>query len=72
MKNQKLEKFLKERNLTRSDLVFLAKTSPVLIRAIEKFNYKPRPEVAKRIADVIGVDISDIWGKEKVIDEYKH
>ena len=64
MKNLKLEKLLKERNLTRGDLVFLARTSPTLIRAIEKFNYEPRPEVAKRIADVLKVSISEIWGQE--------
>ena len=62
------ERILRERRITRLDLVFLAGVSSNTIYGIEKHNHRPRPEVAKRIAKALGVAVRDIWpepeGKE--------
>lgn len=56
---------LEKQNITRGDLVILARTSASLIRAIEKHGYKPRLEARNRIAKVLDVEPNAIWPENK-------
>jgi DNA-binding XRE family transcriptional regulator len=43
----------------------LSGVSPTVICTIEKWDYRPRVEVRRRIAEVLGVNIGDIWPAEE-------
>jgi len=56
-----LQKFLARKGMTRLELAVSAKTAPNTIWLIEKYNHKPRQDVAERIAKALGVTPEDIW-----------
>jgi len=61
----RLAEILKEKGLCRMDLQYRARVSPNLIWGIERYGYRPGPEVAQRIAQALGVEVSEIWPELK-------
>jgi lambda repressor-like predicted transcriptional regulator len=56
-----LEKFLRQKGMTRLELAVSAKTSPNTLWLVEKYNHRPGRGVAERIAKALGVTPEDIW-----------
>ncbi len=54
---------MKQRGWSRWELAIRARVSPVTIRAIERFNHRPRPDVCERIAETLGVRVEEIWSE---------
>ena len=61
----RLKEILKRKGLTGLDLQYKARISPNLIWGIERYGYKPRQDVAVKIARALGVEVPDIWPELK-------
>jgi transcriptional regulator with XRE-family HTH domain len=57
----KIVDLLRAQNITRFEFCYRARVSPTTIRAIERFDHRPRPEVCERIAAALKVPIEEIW-----------
>lgn len=61
MTESKLGALLEKRGISRADLVTLARTSSTLLRAVERWNYRPRPEAMERICKALDCRPTDLW-----------
>lgn len=62
---ERLKFFRIQAGLTQKELGEKAGTSEINIRQYEAGKYTPKPETGKRIADALGVSISDLYGWEE-------
>lgn len=61
---KRLRALRRQRELALYGLATLSGVSPTTICAVEKWGYRPRVEVRKRIASALGVNVTDIWPDE--------
>lgn len=61
----RLREIRKSRGLVLWHLASLCRTSPSVLSAIERYNYKPSNAMRDRIAEVLGVTITDLWPEEE-------
>jgi DNA-binding XRE family transcriptional regulator len=61
-----LRKLRVAQRLSLWGLAVLAGTSPTVLSAIERWNYKPGADLRARIASALGVSVADIWPAEEV------
>ncbi|MGH8059734.1 MAG: hypothetical protein ACREOH_21265 [Candidatus Entotheonellia bacterium] len=61
----RLKLLLPGRGLALYGLTALARVSPTLLSAIERWNYRPTMGVRERIAAALGVTAPDIWLPER-------
>jgi DNA-binding XRE family transcriptional regulator len=59
---QNLRDKREEANLTQEELATQAKVTQQMISDCETGRRRPSPEVALRIADVLKIEISEMWG----------
>jgi DNA-binding XRE family transcriptional regulator len=60
----RLREIRQQRQLAIYGLSVLSGASPTTICAVEKWDYQPRLEVRRRLANALGVDVIDIWPVE--------
>lgn len=61
MASNRLREFRKDQGLALWGLAARSHVSASLLSAIEKWDYRPGPEVRRRIAAALGVEPSVIW-----------
>jgi DNA-binding XRE family transcriptional regulator len=60
-KKNKLKEIRVRRHLPMLGLAVIARTSTSTLIAIERWNYRPGPELRERIAEALEVAPCDIW-----------
>ena len=63
---QNLRKLRQAQGLSLWGLAVRAGTSPTVLSAIERWNYRPGADLRTRIARALGVRVADIWPAEEV------
>ena len=59
---ERLRMYRKQANLTQKKLGIKSGCSEINIRQYEAGRYTPKPEAGKRIADALGISVSDLYG----------
>lgn len=57
----RLEALRREKGMAQRGLTALSGVSAGTISAVEKWGYRPAPDTQRRIAEALGVAVSDIW-----------
>jgi DNA-binding XRE family transcriptional regulator len=65
----KLRDIRRSRGLPIMGLAVMAGTSTSTLIAIERWNYRPGPELRERIADALKVTPSDIWSELSEVEQ---
>ena len=63
--SSQLKSIRRTRGLAIWGLSVMSGVSPSLLTAIEKWGYVPGRNTQSRIADALGVQVEDIWTREK-------
>lgn len=65
----RIKELLKEKGMTSKDLAEQLEVTPATISNINNGNHFPKPELLKRIAEVLDVDIRELFHRTKEADK---